>query len=601
MASVEDTLSVRIGTHRYTMDLEQYLRQPANSNRTSSDEGGDTFERSTSDEQLWKRTGYDWSQGAGQDWWDRRESERRRFKDSLGVYPWDEGKLSLYGGAESEGESGVTEMLVAGGYLYLLLASSVRRLATASGSFSTVSGGGACSSITTDGNKVWTATGTDIETFTGTGSASTYSTFNAYLVGYANGRLLATDNAAKGAIYEITDGGSTSTLIWTHPNSAFEWKRIVHAPNGVYLVGDAGTQSEVYKMTVADSTGALVPPFPAVQMEDEVINDLVHYGGLFLGSTDRGFRLFNIADASGHLTYGKVIEFGGNPGGGIATRGEDVYVGWGGKTYTKADASTVVASGVAHVRLTEFTETLVPPYAFGPGYRSGATDDVVAAVAYFKDQIFWTVDGALYSDQANPADGFLNIGEIEFGVIDEPKRLVNGAVRHEALPSGTTVQLKLVEVDGTVVSAVYSVTGSATSASEEIEETVGVGERWTGHLELVASGATSPVLERWTVTAIPQPKVAEDILLPIMLVERVEDEVTGADYGLDVWEEYSYLKGLAASKALIDVYIGVEQMRCVVQGVSVNQGQIQQWTGPTVEGEYLQGTYYVQLRTVDLV
>jgi hypothetical protein len=593
LSDVRSTMPVLINSNSYVIDFQQFARQNAQSFRTSADEGGDAFERSISDEQQWKRTQYNWDKGAGQDWWDRRDSDRSRFDDSLGVYPWNEGKLSLYGGAQSEGESGVAEMLVAGGYMYVRETSAVKRLATASGAFSTVTGAGACSAITSDGNKVWVATGTNIGTFTGTGSSSVYSTFDAYLVGYANGRLLATDNAAKGTIYEIQDAGATSTLIWAHPNSAFEWKKIVHAPNGVYLVGDAGTQSEVYKLTVADSTGDLVPPFPAVEMEDELINDMVHYGGLFLASTGRGFRLFSVADASGHLTYGKVIEFGGNPGGGIATRGEDVYVGWGGKSYTPAGGSAITASGVAHVRLTDFTELLVPPYAFGPSYRSAASDDLVEAVAFFDGQIFWSVDGALYSDQANPAVGYVNVGNVEYGSIDESKRLTAAAMRHEPLPASTQIDIKILDSAGAATTVVTNGTTASTGNRTLIASET--GERWEVEVTLTPSGANGPVLERWTLEAIPMPAHTEDIVFPVILKDVVEDEITQAEIHLDVWVEYTALKALANSREIVSAQLGQQTLSGFVYDVAIPQGQTYDWDGSE---NFLQGTYSVFFRTV---
>lgn len=604
LSDVRSTMPVKIKDNTYVVDWGKFVRQNAQSFRTSVDEGGDPFERSTSDERYWKRTQYNFELGAGQDYWDRRDSDRSRFRASLGVNPFTEGELSLYGGANSLAETGITDMVTArsGGtdYLYCLKSTAVRRLPSVGGAFSSVTGLSASglASITTDGNVVWVSDGTQIESFTGTGGATQYSTFNAHLVGYANGRLLATDTAAKGAIYEISDSGATSTLIWTHPNANFQWKKIVPAPNGIYLVGEAGDRSEVYKITVADSTGDLVPPFPALEMEDgETIYDMVHYGGLFLASTSRGFRLFTIADATGHLTYGKAIDLENENGGqGLAARGEDVYVGWGGQQFTNAAGATTTASGVAHVRLTEFVEVLTPLYASGPSYRSGATSDDVEAVAYYGGAIFWTVNGALYNDQANPAVGTLEVGYLEYGTIDEAKRIVAAEVQHAALAAGTSVALDIIDTAGANTTAVSSSTTSATSARTLLADES--DERWRVFLTLTPSGANGPTVYRWTIEAIPVPSHhAEDVLFPLILKDSVNDDVTEAEVTYDVWTEYQYLKGLAESREIITVLIGDQTLKGYVYDVALpQQGEVYDWDH---DASFLQGTYSIYFRTVE--
>jgi hypothetical protein len=593
-------MAVTINAVEYIIDFGLFARQGAQSFRTTVDEGGDPFERSTADEQMWKRTGYDWHMGAGQDYWDRRQSDRARFRDSLGVDPFtNEGKLALYGGAVDRSEAGVLDMVVAGGYLYCLTAGTVRRAAAVGGAFSSVVGmlGSGHASITTDGNRVWVADATSIELIVGTGDATQYSDFDCHLVGYANGRLLGTDTAAKGTIYEIGSGGTATTLIWAHPNSAFVWKRIVHAPNGIYLVGDAGDKSEVYKITVADATGDLIPPFSAVEMvSGETIYDLVHYGGVFVAATSRGVRLLTIADAAGHLTYGKVIEFENTNGAqGIATRGEDVYVGWGGKTFTEADGTAHTASGVAHVKLTEFTETLVPKYAHGPSKRSASASDNVVAVAYYKGGIFWTVEGALWSDQAtNPAAGYMEVGHVEYGVVDEDKRLVAAEVFHEPLAASTSVTVDIVNPAGTAAEVVTSTVTSATSKRTLISSQV--DERWRVFLTLTPSGANGPVVDRWSIEGIPSPYHAEDIVFPVILKDMVEEEHNEMEIGVDVWADYQALKALAVSRAIVTVLIGSQTLKGFFYDLSLQAGAAYDWTE---DGDFVQGTYMAFFRTVE--
>ncbi len=591
-------MPLTIDGQTYVMDFDKFTRQNAQSFRTSVDEGGDSFERSLSDEQAWKRTQYNWDKGAGQDYFDRRESDRSRFKGAVGINPFAEGKLDLVGSWADESlasRDGFSPLLVAGGHLYCRSnLTGTYRLSSKTATPAAVTTSGATTSFTTDGHTVWEAAGVwGLQSYEAAGAASQYSSYNFHLVGYANGRLLGSAAAAKGAIYEIINGGASETLIWTHPNAAFMWKKIVPAPNGIYLVGDAGSRSEVFKLTVADSTGDLVPPFPVVAMEDELIHDLVHYGGLFLASTSRGIRLMSIADGAGHLTYGKVIELDGNPGP-IATRGEDMYIGLGGWTYTPPGGSLITGSGVVHVRLTDFTEVLVPPYAYGPAWRAAATSDAVEGVAYFDGAIFWTVNGALASDQGNPVIGYADMGEVNFGVIDEDKRLVAASVRHASLAATASVSLSIVDTAGAVTTVVASATDTATTKRTLITDEV--DEAWGLHIEIdPGSSGVGLAVDRWTLEAIPVPAHIEDIVIPVMLKDVVENEVTEVEVSQDVWDEYTALKTLAESRKVVTVVIGEQSLTGFVYDVALAQGEAYDWA---LDGEFIQGIYSVFFRTV---
>lgn len=598
ISKVRDEMPVQIKDRTYVVSWSEFQRRNAQSAFTGVDQAAVSGEQSLSADNYWKRTSYNWEQGAGQEWFDRRDSERRRFYASIGVNPWTEGQLSLVNGPNNEGESSVEKIVTANGYLYALDPGvDVRRLATPGGAYSSVSGLGAPQDITTDGSTVWTCDNAEINSFSGAGSASQYSTFNAHKVGYANGRLLAVDNGAKNALYEISDGGSTSTELWTHPSSAFEWQLIIPAPNGIYVVGTAGDTSEVYKITVADSTGDLVPPFPALSMPaGEQIYTMIHYGGLFVLGTSRGIRLATIADAAGHLTFGKVIEIS-NGVRCLAGRGEDIYFGWGGYEFTAPDGSTVTGSGLGRVRLTEFVEPLVPPYASDVMVRSGsASDDIVEACAFFEDQLYFTRDGALFSDEGDSLVGYLNQGQVEFGAVDDDKRLVAGEVRHPSLPGSSSVTLTIVDEAGTDTDVVTGTTGTETRSLITDES----GERWEVFLTLTPDGSNNPTVRRWTLEAIPKPtNFARDILFPIILKEEVIDEVTGQPLWQDIWAEHQYLEGLAENREIIDVIIGSQSLKGFLYDVAVESGAIVDWNRQEDAAEYLTGTFTAMFRTVE--
>ena len=56
--------------------------------------------------QFWARSQTDWARGAGQEYFDNDDSDRRRFNTSSGIDPWTKGQVSLLPGCEDKGNSG---------------------------------------------------------------------------------------------------------------------------------------------------------------------------------------------------------------------------------------------------------------------------------------------------------------------------------------------------------------------------------------------------------------------------------------------------------------------------------------------------------------
>ena len=75
-------------------------------------------EASVNTESLWRREMQDWSQGSGQLFLDRRASSSNRFKQSKGVYPWQQDYASLLNDVVSVHSSGnELQVLVVGAYV----------------------------------------------------------------------------------------------------------------------------------------------------------------------------------------------------------------------------------------------------------------------------------------------------------------------------------------------------------------------------------------------------------------------------------------------------------------------------------------------------
>lgn len=598
--SVQANLPLKLNDVGYVMDMSQFERLPIGSYRTNSDVSGQDSERSVADEELWKRVQNNWEYGAGQDWFDRSESDRARFKASMGINPWAEGKLSLYpSNVEKAGTSNIIAMVTAGGYLYCLTdafgSNTILRYSSPTGSSSLQSlSTSGLRDMTTDGNRVWVIGTTGTWSFTGTGVVTSYSSLAGEMIGYANGRLLASDD---NSLYEIQDGGATNTLIWTHPNSSFTWRKVVSAPNGIYLFGDTyyGSGSEVYKINVSDSTGDLTPPIPAVELQGESIKDMSFYGGIFVASTTRGVRLFNIANGAGHLTYGKVIDdlgqFGGEE---LFISSENVYVA-GPSIFTKADGTTETRAGFYHLRLTDFNDTLVPPYVFASGISGSSPQQIIV----FENVILWNSGTSLYSVTGNPAVGHLDTGRVEFGVADEEVRLSSADLHFEPLPSGASIKMYVVDADGNDTLILTAATPGSTSASALISADL-TSDSWNVFIEMTPNGALFPVLERWSLKGFAKPSsYVEELRIPIIIMDQVSSDENHAEYGHNVFEDFGALKTLASSREIVNLEIGDEVIRGYVQSVALLRAMAKDWTSYEDEGMQVQGTYTVIFRSLE--
>lgn len=126
------------------------------------------------------------------------------------------------------------------------------------------------------------------------------------------------------------------------------------------------------------------------------------------------------------------------------------------------------------------------------------------------------------------------------------------------------------------------------------------GERWNVELELIPSGATAPVVRRWTLEAIPKPFISEDIILPIILEEKARDDFNDALISLNVWDEYQYLKGLAETREIIDVEIGGSTYKAwVVDFIQERDPGSRDWNRDKDAGKALAGIHNLFLRTVE--
>lgn len=574
---------VLIGARRYVAELSLCAWQPIAAIRQAQDNSGAPGEQSLNQYGIWKRTRRNFILGAGQEFADEdEESLDLRYHTSLGIDPWDDRKLKLLNGTERKKTTVATsaKLAVVSDRIYWLDGGTLRyetSPTSATGFASSVTGTG-YTGLTQFGDKVYVCDGANIYSVTGATRAA-FSTYNADMVLYGNGRLVASSGAE---LVEI-DSGGTSAAIWTHPNSSWTWRGGAAAPNGIYVYGDAGGTSEIYFIGIIDADTSLAAPFTAAPLTpNEQVTGLYHYGGVIVISTTAGFRLATITGV-GHLTYGPLVQVTGGVND-IVGDGEDLWFTW-----SDYDGSN---TGLGRTRLDRFTKTLVPRYS--SDLMAASSGDCLAVCSFGGRRYFVISGDGIYGETTTKvSSGVYNSGWVTFGT-PEKKGFLSLDVRHEPLPAGASILGSLIEDDTTSTAIV---TSSTSTSLGTIADITGV-ETESVQVQITLNRATDTTADvefrRWTLRSIPMPYRSSQIILALHLNPRVSHR--RSTRLMDVKDDWDYLRSLEASRSLVTVTMGDFSVTAYVDGVGFEQGMLTDWAPRQT---FPEGIYLVRLVTVE--
>lgn len=577
-------VQVAVGTHGYVANMEGLQQTTIPTLRQSQDTGGEPGEQSLNTEGLWRRSGSDWSLGSGQRVYDREDSSRRRFFHSQGVDVWTRHECSLLNSTSlsraNGGASWGHRLIVASGNLYHFDRSDIfyNSAPFASGVWTAITRAATSliSDLATNGTTIWAAYSSGLDKVEGATLTSGFAVGNFACVGYANGRLLV-GSGDSSSLYEVNSNGSL-TLVFTHPDSSFRWTEITGAPNGIYLAGSSGIKSETYIIASTEASGALaVPVYAGSLPEGETVNVMTFYGGIMLIGTSRGIRLANISGGGG-LVHGPLIRINDfrdttTQRNGIHTfspRGEFVWFDWvdtfGGVQGSDTRGTNI---GLGRLDLSRFTEPLVPAYASDLD-STAAGSAVLSVVSMDGNLAFVDSSSGVYVQSTSTlvSSGYIDTGEVLYGTT-ETKVVASADVSHEPLDGSVTVSL--IDSDGVETTLGTSSTAGSTGPSSEFVANDSVGERFRLKVTLTRDStntSTGPVLRRWTTKALVAPERVDEIILPVMLFDRVET-VDGEYLDLDTKAEYLYLKGLEADGTVVDVKVGDSTYSCRLDRVQM--------------------------------
>lgn len=432
-SDVPGLFPVALDGHPYILDLhpdirsERFTRTSIQTLRAQADASNLPSEASLNPEDLWRRASENWNHGAGQKYFDRKDSDDARFRTSKGVDPWTKWQLTLLPEAIVKKTSASTNLslVAAGARLYMADNQTTRYTTTTSTSddFAAVTGSpaAAITGITSDGVNVWIAYGASGLYHTTTAlTAATQRVTDSVTgpIGYVRGRLLVADGsvlynltgnsvATTGAATKATLAPVTS-MTYTHPNTNFVWVGFAETLGNIYAAGYAGDKSVIYRTAVRSDGTSLDVPVAAGELPDgEIVRSIQGYLGFILVGTDRGVR-FATVDGAGNLTFGALIVTGG-PVYCFEPQDRFVWFGW-----PNFDSTS---SGLGRLDLSTFTQPLTPAYASDMMITGQAVPQAV--VTFLNKRVFVVSGLGVYVETVNKVStGTLDSGYITYGIHD---------------------------------------------------------------------------------------------------------------------------------------------------------------------------------------
>lgn len=261
------------------------------------------------------------------------------------------------------------------------------------------------------------------------------------------------------------------------------------------------------------------------------------------------------------------------------------------------------ATGLGRLDLSRFVEPLVPAWA--PDLTAIAVADISPPITW-RDPVTGR-DTRIFATQTSgpqvefdqyPSFGEYRSGRITYGTA-ERKAFLSLELWFDPLPAGASIVPLFLDSSGvrhqlasiTTTGLKYTKITLPTTEDEWIEVDL-ILTPGTGNL-------TTPVVQRWTLRAMPLPVMSEQIKFPVILKNSVDDE--GQDLTFDPWGDWDFLHQLYLNRSRVAFVMGNESATVRLDGVSMSRFDpemvtVDTWTR---NREWVEATWYVTLLTVD--
>lgn len=330
--------------------------------------------------------------------------------------------------------------------------------------------------------------------------------------------------------------GGTESIIFTHPNTNWQWTSISEGPNCIYAAGNDTTTGAIYKATLDTSTVALAVGFTATTAQmpaGEKINSIYAYISSFVGiATSKGFRVGTI-DANGDISYGPLLFT--PPGGCSGITGFDRYM-WTGSTNAHDGQSGLYRVDLGSTIQEQTTQAV--RYAYARDIYAAGRPGPIKSVGMFggtNRKIYAVNTDALLIEQATELlpTGYLKTGRIRFNT-EEPKLYKFFSVRTPT-PLLGDVQVSLLDQNGGETTYITYGPGFVPGVKDVATPQPNGPQNWVAFRFTLKRGADinfGGVLNGWQVKALPG-SIRQRIITHTWLCFDEETDKGGQRVGTD--------------------------------------------------------------------
>lgn len=529
---------------------------------------------------VWTRQMSDWSLGEGQVFQDRPQSDTRRAFKIRGAEWTSQDSIAV--GQRFEQQENVTAagqfFMKAGSWYYWYNGTTLRLTQTptlvASSWTAATTFTGTPKAIAHDGTNVFLATTTGLfSAAIGTAAiAATAIVVGVDNVGYIQNHLV----IGRANILEEVDAAFARTIVTTHRSTNFKWSIIAGGNGNVFAGGNINGVSELYVLSVSQTTGALQKSVAAATLlPDESLYTMMVYGQKAVLGTSLGVRVADIVSMGG-LSYGPPTGTGACQA--LAGAGQFVYFG-----ATNTDG---VTSGIGRMDLSTAVNTDANQFAYAVDSLPtiGTSANVVLGIAVLSTgEVFGIVDAkGIYRKLPNVSGNWtsgsavVETGWLTYNTI-ENKTLVDIDMGL-SLPTTFDSVLAELSTDGTTWTAIGLATPTqvppfvltvpqARRFKVRFTITAGVGR---------ANTTAFPFMSYWSVRIMPAPRRSRQLRLPLEIAQKVDGGGgEGQDVGYpDPQAIYDTLFATCALGQLTTLQMGVNSYVVKIDDL---EGEPEQW------------------------
>lgn len=461
-----------------------------------------------------------------------------QYGSSVGLNPWVNGKLTLLRStsqrvADATGANHFVLGWTNAGVdsFYSAYSTNLKSDDGTTTTAVTWGGAGTITSLTGDGTNYYASDATGVYSGAGTAAgALIWNTGSANtVISWTKGRLMA---GIANKVYELTGAGpALPAAKFTHLNSSFVFTAFAEGTNAIYASGYAGSKSEIYMFTL-DTTGA-VPTLAsggvqACQMPTgEVVHSIYAYLGTFIGiGTNRGFRVGQIDQNSGTITYGPLLF---NTASGQAVRSIAAYdrfffVGMGNAVDSSSGLYRVDLSQVIY----DTGSSAGLRFAYATDLQTHVTGAITGVTNFGNSDrmVIGQVGQGAYLESSATLEptGYFITGKVRYSTL-EPKIFKFLTVRTPTTHYGT-LAASIIGVNGTQTT-VYTLNEGSTSSITDIGlPSVGAAMEWVQvRLDFTrgSNTATGPEVNGWQLKAIPGVIRQRMFVVPLLCFDREKD------------------------------------------------------------------------------